>query len=160
MNSKNLIIIISILLNLALTTYVYLKVNHLTDVYSNLSIGLQSDLVQLESAIEYQNENNWKEADNIIEKIEDVKESINYLLVTGKDTGLITKTQESDLWKLSSYFLNYPTYTGSSNIKLDSNNINELKELGDDLKSAGWEMNKGYSGDWESLSMKISTLIK
>lgn len=157
---KKIIFIISILFNIVLITYVYLKANHLTNVYSNLSFGVQGNLVQLESAIEYQNSNNWKSTDVVIEKIEDVKESIDYLLITGKDAGVITKSQEDDLRKLSGFFLKYPTYTGFPNTKLDSNNINELKDLGMNLKSAGWETNLGYSGDWDSFSMKISALIK
>ena len=160
MKLKASVIIFSILLNIVLITYIYLKVNHLTNAYSNLSFGLQGDLVQLESAIDYQIKNNWKEENTVIEKIEDISESINYLMVTGKDSGLITKSQENDLWKLYRYFSNYPTYTGFPNTKLDNNKINELKELREDLRSAGWGMNLGYSSDWKSFSMKINALIK
>lgn len=160
MKSRNIIIIISVLVNVVLFTYVYLKVNHLKNAYSNISFGLQGDLVQLENAIDYEIKNNWKEENTVIEKIEDIREGINYLMVTGKDSGIITKTQENDLWKLYRYFLNYPTYTGFPNTKLDNNKIKELIELRDDLRSAGWGMNLGYHSDWNSFSMKINALIK
>ncbi|MFD2333611.1 hypothetical protein ACFSR7_30495 [Cohnella sp. GCM10020058] len=158
--AKKLIIICSILLNLILITYLYLKANLLTNVYSNLSFSLQNDLVQLENAIELQNNVDWKETDKVIEKIEDVNESITYLLATGKNTGLVTKSQEEDMHKLSTYFLKYYTYQDSSNTELNGDAINQLMTLGEDLKAAGWKMNTGYSGDWDSFSKKISALIK
>jgi hypothetical protein len=160
MKFKNSIIIFSIILNIVLITYVLLKINHLNNAYSNLSFALQGDLVQLESAINYQIKNNWKDENTVIEKIEDINESINNLMVTGKDSGIITKTQENDLWKLFSFFSNYPTYTGFPNTKLDKNKINKLVELKEDLRPAGWGMNLGYNSDWESFSKKINTLIK
>ncbi|MFC3801151.1 hypothetical protein [Cohnella sp. GCM10012308] len=158
--AKKIIFICSILLNLVLITYLYLKSNHLTNVYSNLSSGLQGDLVQLENAIELQNNANWKEPDKVIEKIEDVNESIIYLLQTGKDTGLINKTQEEDLRRLSIYFLRYPAYPNSSSTELKSDIIKRLMTLGADLKAAGWEMNSGYGGDWDSFSRKVRLLVK
>jgi hypothetical protein len=61
MKYKNSIIIISVLVNIVLFTYVYLKENQINNAYFNLSFGLQRDLVQLESAIDYQIKNNWKD---------------------------------------------------------------------------------------------------
>jgi len=153
------IIILSILINLIIVTYIVLKTNHLKSSYSNLSFELQNDLVQLESSIDYQIKNNWKEENTVIEKIEDVRESINYLMVTGKDLRIMSKSQESDLWKLYNFLSKFPTYSGYPNTKLDLNKINELILLGDNLQSAGWGMNIGYSSDWKSFSIKINTLI-
>jgi uncharacterized protein YfkK (UPF0435 family) len=160
MKFKNSIIVISVLVNIVLVTYIYITANHLKDAYSNLSFGLQGDLVQLESTIEYQIKNDWKEELTVIEKIEDIRESINYLMVTGIDSEIITNAQENDLWKIYRYFSSYPTYTGFPNTKLDNNKIKELIELRDDLRSTGWGMNLGYSSDWKSFSMKINALIK
>ncbi|QMV40063.1 hypothetical protein [Cohnella cholangitidis] len=152
------IIIPSILINLIMVTYIVMKTNHLKSSYSNLSFELQNDLVQLESSIDYQIKNNWNEENTVIEKIEDVRESINYLMVTGKDLGIMSKSQENDLWKLNNIFSKFPTYSGFPNSKLDQNNINELILLGNNLKSAGWGMNIGYSSDWKSFTTKINAL--
>lgn len=157
MKYKNIIIIISVLINIILLTYGGLKLNQLKNAFSNMS--LQVDLVQLESAIDYQVKNNWKEENTVLEKIEDIREGINYLMTTGENTGIISKGQENDLWKLYRYFSKYPDYTGFPNTKLNNNQKNELKELGDDLRSSGWGMNLGYSGDWKSFSNSINQLI-
>jgi len=160
MKTKKIIIVLSVLLNIVLITYLFLKENHLTSVYSNLSFGLQGDLVQLESAIDYQIKNNWSEENTVLEKIEDIQESINYLMVTGKDSGIISRKQEEDLWKLHRYFSKFPTYSGFPNTNLDNKSINDLIMLKDDLRAAGWGMNLGYSSDWNSFSEKINNLIK
>jgi hypothetical protein len=160
MKIRKTVIIVSVLINIIMITYVYLKVNHITSAYSNLSFGLQGDLVQLESSIEYQFKNDWKDEGSVIEKIEDIIESINNLMVTGKDLGIISKSQEDDLWKLYRYFSKFPTYTGFPNTKLDNKEITELVKLRDDLRSVGWGMNLGYSSDWESFSVKINDLLK
>lgn len=156
---KKIAIIVSILLNLVLITYGYLESRHLANVYSNLSFGLQGDLVQLATAIEEQNNNNWQSADRVFEKIEDVNESIGYLMVTGKNTGIITKSQEDDLWKLSNLFLKYATSSDFSNPTMDSDRMKELKDLGETLQSVGWGKGAGYGGDWDSFSAKVSVLI-
>ncbi|MFS0871974.1 hypothetical protein [Paenibacillus xylanilyticus] len=158
MKTKNIIIVISVLFNIVLITFVFWKESHQQEMYSNLSFGLQNDLVQLESAIDYQNNNKWNDDNLVLEKIEDVREGINQLMVTGKNAGMITKSQENDLWTLYRYFAGFPTYTGFPNTKLENNEINELIRLRDDLRSAGWGMNLGYSSDWASFSMKIEDL--
>lgn len=158
MKTKNIIIVVSIVFNIILITYVFWRENHLREIHSGLSFGLQGDLVQLESTIDYQMNNKWNDENMVLEKIEDITEGINQLMVTGKDAGMITKSQENDLWTLYRYFANFPTFTGFPNTKLDNDGINELIELGDDLRSAGWGTNLGYSSDWESFSMKIKDL--
>ncbi|WP_143069338.1 hypothetical protein [Paenibacillus sp. OV219] len=160
MKYKKGIIIVSVLVNIILFTYVYLNVKHIKDAYSHLSFGLQGDLVQLESTIDYQIKNNWQEANMVLEKIEDIREDINYLMVTGKDSGLMSKSQENDLWNLYRYFSKYPTYTGYPNTNLNNNQKEELTKLKDDLRAVGWGMNLGYHGDWDSFSMRIDALIK
>ncbi|NUU77623.1 hypothetical protein [Paenibacillus xylanilyticus] len=158
MKTKNIMIVISILFNVVLFTYIYWRESHLKEMYSNLSFGLQGDLVQLESTIEYQNNNKWNDENVVLEKIEDVREGIHQLMVTGINVGMITKSQENDLWTLYRYFANFPTYTGFPNTKLENNDINKLIRLRDDLRSAGWGTNLGYSSDWASFSMKIEDL--
>jgi hypothetical protein len=154
------IIIISIIINISLVSYLLLNRNHLNNVYSNLSLRLQGDLVQLEGAIDYQIKNDWKEVDTVIEKLEDIREGINFLMVTGKDLGLITKSQENDLWRLYRYFSNFPTYSGYPNTKIDNSDKEKLIMLHEDLRSAGWGMNLGYSSDWGSFRNKINELTK
>ncbi|WP_416294525.1 hypothetical protein ACM7Q1_27030 [Paenibacillus illinoisensis] len=158
MKTKNIIIGVSIVINCVLITYVFWKESHLREIYSGLSFGLQGDLVQLESTITYQMNNKWNDENTVLEKIEDVTEGIHQLMVTGKNTGMITNSQENDLWTLYEYFANFPKFTGFPNTKLDNDGINELIQLGEDLRSAGWGTNVGYSGDWESFSMKVKDL--
>lgn len=158
MKTKNIIIVVSIVINCVLIMYVFWKESHLREIYSGLSFGLQGDLVQLESTITYQMNNKWNDENTVLEKIEDVTEGINQLMVTGKNAGIITNSQENDLWTLYKYFANFPAFTGFPNTKLDNDGINELIQLGEDLRSAGWGTNVGYSGDWESFSMKVKDL--
>lgn len=158
MKTKNIIIVVSIVINCFLITYVFWKESHLREIYSGLSFGLQGDLVQLENTITYQMNNKWHDENTVLEKIEDVTEGINQLMVTGKNAGIITKSQENDLWTLYRYFANFPTFTGFPNTTLDNGEINMLIQLGDDLRSAGWGANVGYSSDWESFSMKVKDL--
>lgn len=160
MRIKKLLIVLSVLLNISLITYLVLKEDHLTSAYSNLSFGLQGDLVQLEGAIDYQIQNNWSGDDTVVEKIEDIRESIQELMVTGKDFGVISRKQEEDLWDLHRFFAKYPTYTGYPNTKLDHKGIEDLVQLKDDLRAAGWGMNLGYSSDWNSFSEKIKLLVR
>lgn len=158
MKTKNIIIVVSIVINCILITYVFWRESHLREIYSGLSFGLQSDLVQLESTINYQMNNKWNDENTVLEKIEDVTEGINQLMVTGKNAGMITESQENDLWTLYKYFAKFPTFTGFPNTKLDNDGINELIQLGNDLRSAGWGTNIGYSSDWGSFSMKVKDL--
>lgn len=160
MRIKKLLIVLSVFLNIGLITFLVLKEDHLTNAYSNLSFGLQGDLVQLEGAIDYQIQNNWSEGDTVIEKIEDIRESIQDLMVTGKDFGVISRKQEEDLWDLHRFFSKFPTYSGYPNTNLDHKSIEDLVQLKDDLRAAGWGMNLGYSSDWVSFSEKINDLTR
>ncbi|MFC5405768.1 hypothetical protein [Cohnella soli] len=160
MKRFKIIFLLSIMINVIMVTYFVLKTNHLKSSYSNLCFELQNELVQLGSSIDYQIKNNWKEENTVIEKIEDVRESINYLMITGNDMGIMSKSQENDLWKLHNFISKFPIYSGFPNTKLDQNSINELIHLGEKLKSVGWGMNIGYSSDWNSFSTKVNTLIK
>lgn len=159
MKNRKSIFIFFIFIIILLISYMILKENHSKDVYSNQSFGLQNDLVQLEGSIDYQIKNGWNDVDSVIEKIEDIREDINRLMVLGKDLGLITSQQEDDLWNLDKYFSNYPTYSGYPNTILDNNEIDKLTQLQEDLRSAGWGMNIGYSSGWTSFSKKIDELI-
>lgn len=158
MKNKNIIIVVSIVINCILITYVFWRESHLREIYSGLSFGLQSDLVQLESTIDYQMNNKWDDENMVLEKVEDVTEGINQLMVTGKNAGMITESQENDLWTLYGYFAKFPTFTGFPNTKLDNDGISKLIQLRNDLRSAGWGTNVGYSSDWESFSMKLINL--
>jgi hypothetical protein len=157
---KKSIITISILLNIVLISYLFLRENHFRSVYSNSSLSLQGDLVQLEGNIEYQIKNDWENADSVIEKLEDVREGISNLMILGKDLGFLTKSQENDLWSLDRFISSYPIYSGYPNTKLEDNQKEELIQLQEDLKSVGWGMNMGYSSDWKSFSNKVNELIK
>jgi hypothetical protein len=137
-----------------------LKINQFEDTLSRLTLYLQGDLIQLESAIDYQNKNNWKEDNVVLEKIEDVKESINYVMVTGKDSDTITKQQEQDLWTLYNFLKKYPDYTGFPNTQLSETDRSKLVELGLKLRTAGWGMNMSYNGRWDSFSKALRTLVE
>lgn len=45
-------------------------------------------------------------------------------------------------------------------MKITDQEINELVQLKDNLNAAGWEMNKGFVGSWDSFSDKINVLVK
>ena len=81
-------------------------------------------------------------------------------MVTGKDFGVISRKQEEDLWDLHRFFSKFPTYSGYPNTNLDHKSIEDLVQLKDDLRAAGWGMNLGYSSDWVSFSEKINDLTR
>jgi hypothetical protein len=81
-------------------------------------------------------------------------------MTTGKDSGSITQQQEQELWSLYRFLLKYPAYSGFPNTLLNINQRNELEELGIKLKTAGWGMNIGYSGGWDSFSKSLHILVE
>jgi hypothetical protein len=136
-----------------------MKNKNIDESISRQTFKIQSDLVQLESSIAFQMDQNWKNENNVIEKIEDVREEIGSLMTIGKDIGGLTSEHETDLWKLYNYLSKYPDYSGYPNTVLSSDEKLMLEKLEKDLRDVGWGMNIGYSGGWESFSEKLNKLL-
>lgn len=153
-------LILSIIINIILAVYINFNNNQMEDTLSRLTFVIQRNLVELESSIDYQIQNNWIDENLVLEKIEDVRESINTIMVTGRDSGVITTEQEQDLWNLYNFLRKYPEYTGFPNTVLNNNQRNEIKELRGKLRTAGWGMNISYRGSWESFRKSIKILLE
>ncbi|WP_141709339.1 hypothetical protein [Desulfuribacillus stibiiarsenatis] len=107
----------------------------------------------------FQIDNNWFNPNSVIEKVEDVVESI-YITqeVTGKLHALSSEDEEV-LHKLADYFGRYPKYSGFPNNSIDENDIEMFVELRKNLRAIGWGMNLNYSSDWNELTEKANNLI-
>jgi hypothetical protein len=137
-------LILSIIINIGLLLYLHDKNNRMKDTLSRLTVGIQSDLVQLENSIDYEIKNNWIDDNRVLEKIEDVRESINSVWVTAKYSGVITTELEQDLLNLSNFLSRYPEYTGFPTTDLSNDQKRDIKELRNKLRRAGWGMNLSY----------------
>ena len=136
------------------------KNNRIDDAISSHTFQVQTDLVELESAIRYQMDQNWQDDNVVLEKMEDIKEELNSFMKIGQTLGRLTKEQERELSILYNYVSKYPDYTGVPNTVLSSTDRKKLEVLASNLPKAGWGMNISYSGDWDSFSEKLNKLLK
>ena len=136
------------------------KNNRIDDAISSHTFQVQTDLVELESAIRYQMDQNWQDDNVVLEKMEDIKEELNSFMKLGQTLGRLTKEQERELSILYNYVSKYPDYTGVPNTVLSSADRKKLEILANNLPKAGWGMNISYSGDWDSFSEKLNKLLK
>ena len=136
------------------------KNNRIDDAISSHTFQVQTDLVELESAIRYQMDQNWQDDNVVLEKMEDIKEELNSFMKLGQTLGRLTKEQERELSILYNYVSKYPDYTGVPNTVLSSADRKKLEVLASNLLKAGWGMNIGYSGDWDSFSENLNKLLK
>ncbi|WP_454190125.1 hypothetical protein [Paenibacillus sp. Marseille-Q7038] len=148
------------MLNIILARMLITKNNTIDDAISSHTFQIQVDLVELESAINYQMEQNWQDDNVVLEKLEDVKEELDSLMKIGQSLGRLTKEQEAELSIFYNYVSKYPDYTGVPNTVLSSEDRRKLAALASNLPKAGWGMNIGYSGDWDSFSEKLTKLLK
>ncbi|MEF3351900.1 hypothetical protein PV403_01805 [Paenibacillus sp. GYB006] len=134
--------------------------NRIDDAISSHTFQVQTDLLELESAIRYQMDQNWQDDNVVLEKMEDIKEELNSFMKIGQTLGRLTKEQERELSILYNYVSKYPDYTGVPNTVLSSADRKKLEVLASNLLKAGWGMNIGYSGDWDSFSENLNKLLK
>lgn len=151
---------ISLLLNMILIMMLITNNNRIDDAISNHTFQVQTDLLELESAIRYQMDQNWQDDNVVLEKMEDIKEELNSFMKIGQTLGRLTKEQERELSILYNYVSKYPDYTGVPNTVLSSADRKKLEVLASNLLKAGWGMNIGYSGDWDSFSENLNKLLK
>ncbi|WP_160032137.1 hypothetical protein [Paenibacillus sp. An7] len=137
-----------------------MKNNRIDDAISSHTFQVQTDLVELESAIHYQMDHIWQDDNVVLEKMEDIKEELNSFMKLGQSLERLTKEQEKELTILYNYVSEYPDYTGVPNTVLSSADRKKLEILASNLPKAGWGMNIGYSGDWDSFSEKLNKLLK
>ncbi|MBD7966734.1 hypothetical protein [Paenibacillus gallinarum] len=135
------------------------KNNRIDDAISSHTFQVQTDLVELESAINYQMDQSWQDDNVVLEKMEDIKEELNSFMKIGQTLGRLTKEQERELSILYNYLSTYPDYTGVPNTVLSSADRKKLEVLASNLPKAGWGMNISYSGDWDSFSEKLNKLL-
>ncbi|SFE96358.1 hypothetical protein SAMN05216378_4516 [Paenibacillus catalpae] len=158
MKFKNVIFLLTILICLGLIGYIILKNNQLQNNHSNMTRNIQNDLVQLESAIDYEIKNKWKNENTVLEKVEDIKEDIDLLMDYGKRTGELTNQQEQNLSTLRRIFSDLPDYSGFPNTVLTETEKKEYEKLITNLRAAGVGMNITYEISWNYLSKAINTL--
>lgn len=151
---------ISLLLNMILIMMLITNNNRIDDAISSHTFQVQTDLLELESAIRYQMDQNWQDDNVVLEKMEDIKEELNSFMKIGQTLGRLTKEQERELSILYNYVSKYPDYTGVPNTVLSSADRKKLEVLASNLLKAGWGMNIGYSGDWDSFSENLNKLLK
>src|SRR5690554_3936575 len=101
-------IVISIIFNITLVSYIYLKNNDLNNAVSDIAFhAIQHNLVQLEGAIKYQIDVDWNDPYAVTEKLEDVLSGIQITMLTGENIRSLSKEQKNTLHSLLSYLNKY-----------------------------------------------------
>ncbi|MCZ8521941.1 MULTISPECIES: hypothetical protein [Paenibacillus] len=156
--SSTWILVISMLLNIVLGSLWMYKNNQAEAALARVAMITQNDLVELESAIAYEVEHEWKEESIILEKIEDVLQDLYTITATADEIGVLTEEQEAMLDHLRELLSGFPAYTGFPNTELSDSQRKDLEKLADSLRRAGWGMNLSYSGDWQSFERSARLL--
>jgi len=150
---------VAIVLTVLLLT-IYHKDQASREVKSDLGFRLISnDLIQLEGAIMFQMDNGWFDPNNVIEKVEDVKESIHITMNVAGTLNELSSEDEAVLTRLADYFERFPDYSGFPNHRLDQRELQRFEQLRRKLREAGWGMKIGYSSDWDELIEKANKLM-
>ncbi|TVX88158.1 hypothetical protein [Paenibacillus agilis] len=148
---------LSIILNIFLVSFSYLRNDANEKAFNNVSTMMMSDFVELESAIDYQIKMNWTDESVVLEKMEDIRGNLYTIEVFGSGSGLLNQQMHNDLEAFEQFLSQYPEYTGFPNAELSEKERRELIQLRDQLRRAGLGMNMSFTGGWDSLlnSMKI-----
>ncbi|WP_159888757.1 hypothetical protein [Paenibacillus puerhi] len=120
---------------------------------------IANDIIQLEGAIMFQIENNWSDPNNVLEKIEDVIESIYITQEVTSKLNILADKDKEVFSRLSSFFEGFPKYSGFPNNKINDKEIQMFEELREDLRVVGWGMNISYSSDWNEFTEKVNKLM-
>lgn len=153
-------IVISIIFNITLVCYIYLKNNDLNNAVSDIAFhAIQHNLVQLEGAIKYQIDMDWNDSYAVTEKLEDVLSGIQITMLTGENIRSLSKEQKNSLQSLLSYLHKYPKDSGYPNKELSDIEKGNFVKLAENLNKAGWGMGNSYSSDWKSFSESVNKLV-
>lgn len=155
-----MIFILSLLGNVVLAFYIHYKNEADRQILEQVAFrSIQTNLVQLEGAIAYQNDHGWEQPSHVTEKLDDVREGVGLALEIGSYTPALDQEKEHLLWRLYNHLTSFKTDSGFPNATLSDRERDELIALGDHLRSAGWGMNMGYGSGWEEFEAKVRKLI-
>lgn len=121
-----------------------------------LNAYIYRDLTQLEVTIQQQMDSNWATEPLVSQKLDDAIDSV--ILHTGLEED---DDKEQVLWKLHDYLKAFKVsddplpFTGSLTAKQRTHFI----ELGEKLRSSGWNYNVGYDTKWDVFESKVNGLI-
>lgn len=121
---------------------------------------IQYDLVQLEGAIAYQMQAQWKEPAHVREKVGDVMQDIMVLMEVNAAIDMMSQQEKQDIQYFYNRILDYPR----DNLVEPSNEISaaeqkELIHLREALKDAGWGIGLGNQAHWDSFIEKLRVLL-
>lgn len=151
---------------LIIGSVVYLKGNEMDtesheEMVSHMGFYLISgDIIQLEGAIMFQMDHQWSEPNSVVEKVEDVIESIGHTILLAKSLGELSEEDEAVLVRLSDHFEKMPEYSGFPQHELNAAEKTMFEELRAKLRNVGWGMNISYSGKWDEVIQKANHLME
>ncbi|QYR19640.1 hypothetical protein KZ483_17260 [Paenibacillus sp. sptzw28] len=121
--------------------------------------GIQSNLIQLEGAIKYQMETEWKNEFHVTEKLDDVVDGVGLAFEVAERTGQLNYEVQVTLWQLYNFLIKYKQDTGFPNTELTEQERKEYIELASRLRSAGWGLNIDHQSGWDSFKEKLNDLL-
>lgn len=166
MPSVNKYVILTLIGILATTSILLAFENHnqkerLITVKHELPLSqIQWDLVQLEGAIAYQMENQWKQPSHVREKVGDVLQDIIVILQVDNGIRVLTEQEKVHLDRFHMKLSDYPkdNMVEPSN-ELSQTEIDQLIQLRKALRDVEWGVGFSNSGLWDSFMGKLTKLI-
>ena len=135
--------------------------NNLETAYYSLKFrNIEFNLVELEGAIEFQEDNNWTNSFAVTEKVQDVIEGINITLIVSKEMGYLTEENEDVLNRLLKIISKYDKYGDFPNESkmFNMEDKNAFSKLGNDLKKVSWGMDSSFGKNDNEFKEAINNL--
>ncbi|WP_438351041.1 hypothetical protein ACP8HI_10580 [Paenibacillus sp. FA6] len=122
--------------------------------YELLNAYIYRDLTQLEATIQYQIDNNWDNEPLVTQKLDDAIDSV--ILHTGMERD---DDKQDILWKLHDYLKEFKADDETLAVSLTAKQRTDYINLGEKLRSSGWNYNVGYDTRWDIFVSKVKGLI-
>ena len=135
--------------------------NNLETAYYSLKFrNIEFNLVDLEGAIKFQEDNNWTNSYDVTEKVDDVIEGINITLIVSKDMGNLTKENENTLNLLRDIISEYDKYGDypDSSESVSTQDKDAFNKLADDLNKVNWGIGFNYGKDDKEFKVAVNNL--
>lgn len=119
---------------------------------------VQNNLVELEGLIENQIDDNWSEPNLVTTELGDVLNGIWLGMTTGKQLGMLSKSDNDILVHLYSKLIQYPNDELYRFVDLTEEDKKNFEELRETLREVGFGLNISISGDIDSFLKQVEEL--
>lgn len=156
---KKVLFRISISLNIFLIAIVACGIIKMNFVKEQVLVTeVQNNLVELEGLIENQIDDNWSEPNLVTTELGDVLNGIWLGMTTGKQLGMLSKSDNDILVHLYSKLIQYPNDELYRFVDLTEEDKKNFEELRETLREVGFGLNISISGDIDSFLKQAEEL--